>query len=343
MLEFLQMMKHSAVIFCIFSAALIVVPFGVFAQAPTLDDSLVISQTPERPRAQETVEFEVKSYVTDLDRAQISWFYDGDLKKNGFGETQFKIVSGALGSSHTVTVLAQTAEGRSLERETVIRPAEVDIFFEAHTYTPPFYKGKALQTSESEVLLLAVPSFVSDSGNSMQPKDLIYKWKREGKIIAKSSGYGKSSFVFSDTVGAPETYLSVEVSSVDGSLLAESSIFLRSLNPKVVFYPKSPLLGVMYERALSEEFLLTDDEAAITSVPYYFSPVTGTVADLSYKWKVNGVSVENAAKDIVVRKGGESGASSLSLDVESAQKLLQYAKTALTIKFGQASRDAFAR
>ena len=76
-----------------------------------------------------------------------------------------------------------------------MQPTSVDVLWSAYSYTPPFYKGKALAPSRGSVVLVALPQLVTRNGSPIEPKNIIYTWSRRGVILGKSSGLGKNQVV----------------------------------------------------------------------------------------------------------------------------------------------------
>ena len=48
---------------------------------------------------------------------------------------------------------------------------------QARRYTPPFYKGKKIFTSESVIKFIAIPNFVTSNNKKIPASDLVYTWK----------------------------------------------------------------------------------------------------------------------------------------------------------------------
>jgi hypothetical protein len=115
------------------------------AQIPVgLEERLTLNTIPEKPGANQDVYAEIESYAIDLSRSQVTWLINGVIKKQGFGERTFSFKTGPLGSSMNLRVVAISPQGQSIEEEIVIQTSEVDLIWKADSYTPPFYKGKAL-------------------------------------------------------------------------------------------------------------------------------------------------------------------------------------------------------
>src|SRR5688572_16598777 len=83
-----------------------------------------------------------------------------------------------------------------------LKAQEVDLLWQAETYTLPFYKGKALWSKESRVKLLAIPRGPG-VGN---PLNLTYKWTKNGTVLGNINGVGKNTIAFTDSIiSRPQT------------------------------------------------------------------------------------------------------------------------------------------
>src|SRR3990167_8183019 len=99
---------------------------------------------------------------------------------------------------------------------------EVDILWQGKTYTPPFYKGKTLWSSQSKIALLAIPH-ISGAGN---PVNLTYKWIKNGTVLGNINGVGKNTLAFTDSILSKPQTIKVEILSEQKTVLASASIFV---------------------------------------------------------------------------------------------------------------------
>lgn len=317
------------------------IPVGVFGQAyGGFGGNITLTMTPEFPRANEEVTVTAQGFSVDLDRAEVSWYENGVLKKKGVGARSFSFTTGALGEASSLRVVV-ASPSRGLFRETLaIRPAEVDILSEADSYTPPFYKGKGLPSGESRLRLTALPFLAAGNGRLLNPASLVYSWEQDGKKLLAESGFGKQSATIRGPLLFQESIVSVEVSSLDESLKAKKTIFFDAESPRVLFYEKHPLRGILYERALKEKYTLLTDEFSLRAEPYFFPRLSlpaGTAREsalLEFGWSVNSRSVPSQKQnELILRKEAEGrGGSRVELTIKDVRKLLQ-AAAALVVQF----------
>lgn len=305
--------------------------FFVSAHAQVNETSLRVS--PEFVRPNSTVSIIAEGSSSDLSVATFTWYVNGKVFTKGRGVTSIQIPSGKTGVLTRVSADIGTSGG-TLSSATSFRPADVSLVWKSDSYTPPFYKGGRLSTYESEFTVTAIPEFFNTSGARIDPKTLVYTWKKNDTIDPNQSGYGKDSYKgkqASFTRG--EDKISVIVSTAADDMSAGQSVFIVPQTPEIVFYENNPLYGIIYERAISNSFFLTGEEITIHAVPFDIS-IPKMPSDLSLNWSINGFSVPEFSnkKEIVLRKSGQgSGQHTLGLNIQHASKLLQGGQNSITI------------
>lgn len=292
------------------------------AQMLILDEFLVLNLKPKNPAPLETVLASVEMNLTDLKRANISWFLNGELAKSGIGETEFEFESGQLGELTRLVLELTTLSGQKFRREVSMRSAEVDLIWNAETYTPPFYKGRAIFTDRSEVSISALPIFLNSSGQRINPQNLFFRWYRDNAFLQRDSGLGKDKITISTGPITRPLNIKVEVSNSDGSIRAEKSARIVNSNPQVIIYEDSPLYGLMLNRAVLG-FELKDREITLSAVPYFFSASLKNSNDLEYSWRQRGQSAGNRSSLTLRKEGQITGQAEISLSVRHKNKLLQ--------------------
>lgn len=305
--------------------------FFVDAEILTSENDIYIKMVPENPGANQTVSINIESYLTDLNRAEIIWYKNDVIKQRGNGQKTFSFETRGLGSSDTITIQVKSIDIGTITKNITITPAEVGLIWEADSYTPPFYKGKALNSRQSKIKVVAVPNFVSSNGNSFDSKNLIYQWKKDWKILGKYSGYGKNTLVLDGNQILTDTIISVEVETTDGSIKSQKRITISNYDPEIIFYKEDPLLGVMYEKAITNRFDLNDEEIIIKVAPFFFS----NKDNLKYNWSMNNKKLTDLEEQdfIILRQGEDTGITNLSLEIQNLDKIMQFARNSFNISF----------
>jgi hypothetical protein len=304
------------------------IPTGIIEQ-------LSVEILPKVPAPGERVNISITSFSSDLTKGYFVWRVNGSNQLEGRGETNFNFTAPRNGSSTTVSVSITKEDGEVLNRSFDFAPAEVDIIYEAQTYTPPFYKGKALFTSESSVRLIALPTFINSSGTRVPAENLSYVWSINGTVDQSQSGYGKN--VYQGTAGLVQRPLnvSVEVSAANSNLKARGALFLNYSEPEVVIYENNPLLGVVFEKSISGNFTLKRPEIELQAIPYYFSTPQKNSAFVDYRWKMNGNNLVTSGDSFVNFRNdtGEEGQAVISLETEHFNKILQLTSSVINLSF----------
>jgi len=314
-------------------------PFVLSAQ--TLDRSVNLSITPQFPKPHEQIRLSLSSFSVDLNRATITWYINGKETLSGIDERTFETRAGGAGSVTSIEVRIAPQGGGRIVTTASVRPSDVSILWHAHTYTPPFYRGKALPSSRSFIVFTAIPELVNARGVVQGPDSVVYTWRQLGITLGKASGYGKNRIVLEgEAVSAQPMNISVIATSFDNTLEAQRSAELRVRQPIILFYEKHPTLGIRSEHALFEAFVLEKEEMTLRAEPFYFSLDDMRNEKLRYDWRINNTEVslpKGKSGEITLRREStESGIASLSLEIinENLSKVLQEATAGLEIIFG---------
>ncbi len=312
--------------------------FFLYADAqsvPGISDPVTFRMIPQYPNPQERVDFSAQSFSTDLNKAVFKWYVNGKLYTEGVGVKNISVTSGSAGSFTSIRVEISTSDFGVIRNDFAFRPAEVILLWEADTYTPPFYQGKAAHSFGGAFKVTALPEFYSTNGKRINPKDLIYTWKKNGEVQSDASGFAKDSYITSQTSYLRDGEdIGVEVSSPRENYAGSASITIKPSVPEVLFYENSPLYGTVYERSLRGTHTLANEEISLKAEPFGMSTDNPLSGLLSFNWSLNGSAIADFANknEIILRKTeGVTGQSNLSLTVQNAKKLLQGAQSSITI------------
>ena len=285
---------------------------------PGTTADLSLTAEPQNPGPNSSVRLSVKSVLLDLERSAITWYANGVVIGSGVGVSETSVVTGPLGTETLVRVETR-GEDQSASATGVFRPTEIDLLWEADSYVPPFYRGRALPSAGSNVRFFAVPRFKRVGGTSLvSPDDLIYTWKKGGKIIQSISGRGQHSVTFeAPTLLGPDT-ISVDVRTTDGVLQDSSSVRIPSVEPLLVLYENHPVFGILYHRALESPATVPEVETTFSVVPY-FAPIQNPDDNsLVYKWQVGNTSIPSNPtypSAITINAEGTSGLARIQLAI----------------------------
>lgn len=300
--------------------------------------------SPNPPKPNQEVEISIENFSTDLNRATISWYIDGVLQRQGRGIKSIVMNSGSVGSRKVIDITIDGSSG-VITKKIIVAPADIKIFEQSSSYTPPFYKGKALTSPESEVLLIASPNFVSRNGSAVPEGSIVFTWKRNGKVLGSDSGLGKSTLM----VKAPRIQgeiIDIEVEGVSTSegIVASSKHELRAFNQEIIFYEDNPLTGVNLNKAIGQNFDLNKQELTVVAYPYFFGVDDLRDSSLIYRWAINNNAVSptgGTPNIITLRKPDDEGLSNISLSVENEDKIFESVRKTFRVIFGDIRENIF--
>ena len=200
----------------------------------------------------------------------------------------------------------------------------VSLSAEGVTYTPPFYRGRALPSADAPVRIHADAQF----GGSVPASSVNYTWTINTRVMQNLSGLGKSDLLLSGASLYGTMIVSVAASA--GSLHGSQTIRIPAVTPKVVLYNDDPLLGMRYHTAIDATTPLHSSETTLVAEPYFFAVSSPVSSDLIYKWSVNGSPVlsdqDSPARITLNVDGGGEATASVGLTLSSTQFSFETAK-----------------
>lgn len=307
-------------------------------------EQVSIEQIPKIPKPGEGISIRLTSYSTDLNKAKISWTQDGKQVNSGQGATTGVFQAPESGKSSTISITITKEGGGVISKRIILNPADVDLFYEAKTYAHPFYKGKRLYTSESEMDLIAIPNFTKSNGVRIPSNELVYTWKINGVVNEAVSGYGKNKISMKgDLIERPST-IEVDVSAVNSTLTATKSMYITATVPELLTYENNPLLGVVYEKAIIGNFKLERPRVDFEGIPYFFSGLIKNDSSLLYSWFINGLKVETKGpnENYLILQNTEEGEGKafISAKVEHSQNILQITGSQFLLDFSSKEKTS---
>lgn len=283
-----------------------------------------INVSPKHPGPNESVKLSLSSFGSNLNQSTITWYVNGSIALSGIGEKDLNITTRGVG---TETIVVAEIEGNDFYPEEVeisIIPAEVSLFWEANTYTPPFYKGKAEYSYNSDARIVAIPNF---PGNP-DPKSLNYTWEKDGRILGSLSGYGKNTLFLEGTSIIRPVSVSVTAENNSGASAKDTTV-LESKSPEIIFYRKSPSLGILFNKALDSFSLGNEKEGGVWAEPFLFA---NGPSQLVFDWKVDGEKINQYNQFINFGQQEEGNISSkLELTITNPFSTIQQARKILNI------------
>jgi hypothetical protein len=300
-----------------------------------LSNELGVEIIPTYPRPNEMVWINLTLYTDDLNSADIGWYQNGKKVLSGKGETKYRFKAGSVGEESKIEIRINLLSGASFSKTITLTPASVDLVWEANSYVPPFYKGKALHPRQGILKVVAIPEFVKN-GKRISPQNLVYEWSNGLNVYQNQSGYGKSIAILDGSLLGRTENIEVLVTDPVNNLAAQGFVDIAPVNPEIVFYENNSYYGNIFDSALVKTFDLKADEVQILAAPFYFTKEGSGL--LQYGWRLNGQAIPDLSGSItaIFRKPEKkTGQSVISLQVENTNRILQQAGSSLTINFSK--------
>ncbi len=201
--------------------------------------------------------------------------------------------------------------------------AAINLIWEANSYVPPFYAGKAMTTSDGDVDVFALlPESFGD------PTRATYTWELNGSVLGGLSGVGRSSLRISGSPFIIDRSVRVTVTGANGKS-GFGFVTIPVAKPKLLVYEDSALGGVLFSRAITDSVSAqTDTDIVLSAYPYFFS--TNSRTNLPYDWKINGQRSDSTIAELVARSE-TTGTSTVSVEAHNTQRILERASEMLSI------------
>jgi hypothetical protein len=322
------------------------------AGVPGIEEQLSVDIVPEIPQPGKDVTITVQTFGVDTNTNFYTWTIDGKEVLKGFGEFRLTFKVGRAGQLSNVKVKIDPSVGMTIERSFSFNPVDVDFLWQANTYTPPFYKGKALYTPEATITLVSLPNMVIQN-RRINPADIIYNWKVNYDLKFPSSGFGRNSFTYKGPIINRDDTIQTEVYAASNrNVRGRNSLVLNRVSPQVLFYEDHPTLGILFNKNIEGDVVLSSKEFKLTAYPFHFSTPDRSM-NTTFNWFLNDtpINIQNKQSSTVFRRTDEdAGVSSVAVVVGNPTHILQkasalvnviYEKTTNTSSFGSENTEGF--
>ncbi len=194
------------------------------------------------------------------------------------------------------------------------------------SYTPTFYKGRALPGEEAYIKALALLDVNSASGK-INTDSLYYAWKYNDYYVYSASGTGSKTIYFAlDKLQQINTLeLDVYSDSSQSTLLGKKIIQIQPIQSLPMLYKKNDNNIITYANAINKKYqdfkVSSGDSFSIIAEPYFFSVKNTLDPVLSYSWTADGVFNGNINSNTYNYFAGS--VNNLNLKITNSQKILQ--------------------
>lgn len=312
------------------------IPFT--SKFPQVKEELVTEISPEVPKPGDEVTINTNLYGDiNLNTTLITWKINGVIQLRGIGKKDFTFTMGDTGKLTTVDFEAFPPNAPLITKSFQFAPVDVDILWQANTYTPPFYKGKALFTPESNVTFIALPNIII-GGKKVDPSEVVYKWKIDRTVDGEKSGFGKNSYDYTGEIILKPVLIQAEVYAASNQTYKGINGFqLSHVFPQALVYEDSPIYGILFNKALRNQYTAKNDEVELSLIPFFFS-TNGKNESVTYKWNLNtsGLAIPNYQNSAIFRrKDDKKGSAGVTVTIGNPSKILQKASAGLELLFNE--------
>lgn len=301
------------------------VPAVAAAQALGGEATVSLESIPTYPAPESEVTLRLNAYALDPHGMTVRWFENGEEVPEAYNKREAVFQTGAAGTPLRVEVLVGTAAGIPVLVTRTITPELVDVIIEADTYTPPFYRGRALPSSGARVRAVAVTSFDGEA-------PLYYHWTLGGEVLggAPARNQPAVSFTF-PRFRSP--VLTLEITDGAGVVRGGTIVPVEQHTPQVHFYEERPLRGTA--GASIETLPLIGEEVTVRAEPFFVSPELAD-NEAALDWRIDGRAVagqEGAPRALTLRRTGGSGSATVTFQAVNREALQQHARGSFTVRF----------
>ncbi len=313
----------------------------------TFGTNLSIGLSPHHPRPGDAVHLTADGTGILLSDSAIVWRANGKVIAQGIGATAANVVAGALGSETNVEIDVAMSDGSVRSAQAILAPTELDVLISSDSYTPSFYRGRALPSGGTNLVAQALARFERADGTFIADSDITYTWKRDGEVLGGLSGRGKSNAVIPVMHLFTGNVITVDAASSDNTRSGETTVSLPTITPVLDLYEDHPLYGILYNKALGASAFIPEPEMVFAATPYFAQATSASDANFSYAWRVNDTPISPSTvspNEITINASNSSGEANIALEVTHATNYFMYSKATWNITFssgGSTPTDLF--
>ncbi|MBI2053025.1 MAG: hypothetical protein HYT34_02145 [Candidatus Ryanbacteria bacterium] len=247
------------------------------------------------------------TFSADLQKSNIVWYLNDRKVLEGKGRTSYSFSLGAIGSPSRLRAAVTTDKGITREIAKTTYPSRIHTEWYTLSYTPAWYRGKALAVPGSVVNVVALPDFrIGSSG--LSPSQLLYDWTIDGET-AQATGRGKNVFQLISAAATGVSYeVGVKIRDDSERIINEKMITIDFVPQKLLFYEKDPLYGVKKNQAI-DKLTVKDGHDVVLQLEPFYVPLQRFARSI-FRWSVNGQDLKNTGpNDLAIRFTADAGSS----------------------------------
>ena len=321
-------------------AALLLSPLSSSAQSfggiTSSGSPFDISVSPQFPSPHESATLSFTSATINLADATLKINVDG----KDFYAGNVRPVAIPLGGAGNVAsvIVTVTSNGTSESRTVQVQPEDVTLVAEPVASAPPLYPGKPEVPIQGDVRVVAMADLRNAAGGRISPSSCSYTWTVDEERVDEASGIGKDSILVASPLQYRARNVSVTVESQDGSLVGGATISIIPEESTMRIYRDDPLLGILFDHALSGSYAIQGSEDTLYAAPFSL-PTTGGLPTI--QWSLNGAAAQTGPT-ITLRPSGEGqGGAALAVTASVSSLLQATANLSLSFNTSQGGFNLF--
>lgn len=294
--------------------------------AQTIAPSLFLSIQPSNPLPGQPVTITAGSTDFNINESSILWKANNKTVESGVGITSITVTAPEAGNTGVITATVNTTGFDTITATTILRPAMIDLIWEAaDSYTPPFYKGKALPSTNGLIKVSAIPA-------SNAPRSMTYTWSKDDVILGSQSGFNKATYTFRNNELNRQD--KIGVTGTNGNFSAFTSKIIPIENPYYVAYKKESGF-IDYANGSSNNLSTNQAGVIIRLEPFFFSENNKNPQALSYSIQEDGMDITNTAKpnELSLTSNSRRGTSTIQVGISSPLYMFQRISRSLSVIF----------
>ncbi|MCX6786221.1 MAG: hypothetical protein NTU85_00100 [Candidatus Kaiserbacteria bacterium] len=315
-------------------AIILVAPLAVVAQSlgniGGVAPAFTVLVDPQYPTPHSQAKLTVLSSTLDLANSTMAVSISSKEIYRGSVQT-VAVPLGNTGSTANVRVTIFTG-GTNYSQTLSIQPQDVALIVEPISSAPPLYPGKSSVPFEGNVRIVAVANLQNAKGVAIDPSSLSYTWTVDDTQIANASGIGKDAIIVDSPLQYRSRSVSVIVKSNDGNFVGGATMSFSASEPFVRIYKNDPLLGILYDHAISGSYAIAGAEEMLYAAPFSMATINGAPL---LQWFLNGEAAQTGNSITLRPSGNGEGTASLSLVASTGESTR--ATENLSLSFGSTS------
>ena len=254
-----------------------------------------INISPTIPEPGERVVLTLESFSVNLTDSNIRWLAKSQVIKEGAGIRSISFV--APNDDLSIVIQILTPEHTEIVKSLTLSASSVDLLWEApDTYTPPFYRGKALPGPESLIKFVGIPSAVTQFGQT-GTKNTDFIWQRDTNTVGEAGGRGRDSYtLLFDSLKNSELF---NVSTNYAGKIASAETVIKPFDLNLSIYPLSSGGEPFITRALRSGDSV-NRESSFFAAPYGAHPKYLDNTSIKFDWLIGGNSISPGSRPFLI-------------------------------------------